>query len=77
MAHANKNSAQVDLPEVNTMTFEQALSELETLTGRLEGGQVGLKELVESYQRGAHLVEHCQKELDGAQRKITSLSEKS
>jgi exodeoxyribonuclease VII small subunit len=77
MPHSNKNSTKLDLPAVSALTFEEALAELETLTECLEGGKIGLKELVETYQRGANLVEHCQKELEGAQRKITSLSEKT
>ena len=44
-------------------TYEAALSELETLVGNLESGQVPLDDLMAGYQRGAALLEFCKEKL--------------
>ena len=50
--------------------FESALRELEGLTEEMEGGQMPLAELIQTYERGSHLLKYCQKALDEAREKI-------
>jgi exodeoxyribonuclease VII small subunit len=56
--------------DIASMTFEQALQELETVVARLEGGRVGLEESIEMYTRGAQLKQHCSAKLADAQARI-------
>lgn len=56
--------------DINGMTFEQALLELETVVQKLEGGRVGLEESIEMYTRGAQLRQHCAAKLADAQARI-------
>ncbi len=47
------------LPDVATLTFEQALGELEQLVQRLERGDVPLEESIAAYERGEALKGRC------------------
>ena len=44
-------------------TYEAALSELESLVGQLESGQMPLDQLLTGYQRGAVLLAFCRDKL--------------
>ena len=56
-------------------TFEAALEELESITGRMEAGDVALDESLRLYERGTFLVGFCQKRLDAAERQIEVLGQ--
>ena len=55
------------------MSFEQALSALEDVVRRLEGGEVPLDESITLYERGEALRKHCQARLDAAQARIEKI----
>ena len=55
-------------------TFEAALAELEEIVGRMESGQLPLKESLAAYKRGAELLTLCQASLKDAQRRSRSSS---
>ena len=57
-------------PSVESLTFEQALAELERIVGQLESGQAELEKSVELYERGAKLKAHCEKRLSEARLKV-------
>ena len=59
----------------DTLNFELALAELETLVNELETGELGLAESLQKFERGVTLVRHCQQSLDRAKQKIQTLSE--
>lgn len=59
--------------DIAALSFEQALSELETIVGRLEGGQVDLEESIGIYERGAFLKAHCEAKLRDAQAKVDKI----
>ena len=59
---------------VDTMSFEEALKELETVVGQLEGGQVELEKSIALYERGADLKRHCEARLAQAQARIEQIS---
>ena len=54
-------------------SFEAALSELEGLVARMEGGQLPLAESLEAYRRGAKLLAFCQAALKDAQLEVEIL----
>ncbi len=60
----------VDLPEVSTLSYEQARDELVTIVSRLEGGQLGLEDSMTLWERGEALADHCTRWLDGAQARL-------
>lgn len=53
--------------------FEQALTELEALTERLERGDLPLDEALKLFERGVTLTRHCQSSLQAAQQKVEIL----
>jgi len=56
--------------DIGTMSFEDALAELEQIVRRLEGGQVRLDDAIQSYERGALLKRHCENKLNEAQQRV-------
>jgi exodeoxyribonuclease VII small subunit len=54
-------------------TFEQALSELESIVTAVETGKVGLQETIAQYERGIKLYQHCRSILSDAEAKIQQL----
>lgn len=59
--------------ELEGVTFEKALAELEQIVQRLEGGQVDLEESITLYERGAALKAHCEAKLKTAQERIEKI----
>ncbi len=59
--------------DVAQMSFEQALSALETIVQQLERGDVPLDESITLYERGEKLRSACQARLDAAQAKIEKI----
>jgi len=59
--------------EISTMSFEEALAELQALVKELEKGEGRLDEAVETYKRGIGLKEHCERKLREAQEKIAKI----
>ena len=59
---------------VAEMSFEDAMSELESVVAKLESGNVALEASIELYERGAALKEHCQKKLTEAEEKVAQIS---
>ena len=59
--------------ELGDLRFEAALTELETIVQRMEGGQLPLEESIAAYLRGSALLKHCQQKLDDAEARIQIL----
>lgn len=59
---------------VETLNFETALSELETIVRDLETGKTSLEESITAYERGVSLRNHCEKKLREAQAKIEKIT---
>ncbi len=60
-----------------TLTFEQALAELEALVTTMEQGELSLEESLKSFERGVELTRTCQQALKEAEQKIEILTRKS
>ena len=56
-----------------TTSFEQQLSELETLVEQMENGDVSLEDSLKSFERGIKLTRSCQKSLKDAELKVKIL----
>ncbi len=59
---------------VSEMSFEQAMSELEAVVGRLERGDVPLEDSIALYERGAELKKRCEAKLKEAEEKVAQIN---
>lgn len=59
---------------VETLSFESALQELETIVRDLETGKAALEESIGVYERGVALKTHCENKLREAQAKIEKIT---
>ncbi|MFT9214819.1 MAG: exodeoxyribonuclease VII small subunit [Acetobacter malorum] len=62
---------------IKSMSFEDALSELEKIVRGLEGGQLKLEEAIASYERGAALRQHCETKLSEAEARVQAIVQRS
>ncbi|MHA6722205.1 exodeoxyribonuclease VII small subunit [Sphingomonas sp. RS2018] len=58
---------------IDTLSFEEALKELETIVARLETGQAPLQEAIDLYARGDALRKQCDARLNAAQARIEAI----
>lgn len=59
---------------VETLSFEDALKELESVVARLERGEVALEESIALYERGARLKARCEAKLAEAEEKVARIT---
>ncbi|MEE9272403.1 MAG: exodeoxyribonuclease VII small subunit [Robiginitomaculum sp.] len=59
--------------DIEKMSFEDALLELETIVARLEQGDAALEESIDVYERGAKLKKYCEGKLKAAQLKVDKI----
>ncbi|MGD9806616.1 MAG: exodeoxyribonuclease VII small subunit [Hyphomicrobiaceae bacterium] len=60
--------------DIDQLSFERALKELEAIVGRLERGDVELEESIAIYERGDALKAHCDRLLKQAEAKVERLT---
>lgn len=60
--------------ELEKLSFEQALEELEKVVRALEEGEGGLQSSIESYEYGMKLKKICEDKLKDAQTKIEKIT---
>ena len=60
--------------DLNEMSFEDALRELEQVVGQLERGDVPLDQSIALYERGAALKKRCEAKLKDAEEKVAKLT---
>jgi exodeoxyribonuclease VII small subunit len=56
--------------QIASMSFEQALAELERIVAELESGKTDLEQSIGAYERGALLKGHCEAKLKEAQLRV-------
>ena len=61
------------MTSLETMSFEDALRELETIVRRLEEGKTSLEEAMKAYERGAALKNHCEQKLKDARLRVDQI----
>lgn len=62
---------------VEKLSFEEALSELESLVRNLEEGKCPLDEAIKTFERGISLKNHCDNQLKNARLKVEQILENS
>ena len=60
--------------DVGKLGFEETITELTAIVGRIEEGQIPLQESLEQYERGMTLIKHCRKILEKAEARIEKIS---
>ena len=59
--------------ELDKLTFEEAMQELEKLVDSLDKGDVSLDQAIAAYDRGSQLKDYCQKKLHDAKMKVETI----
>jgi exodeoxyribonuclease VII small subunit len=65
------------LSVIESMSFEDALAELEQIVRGLEGGQQKLEDSIAAYERGAALRRHCEAKLAEAEARVAAIVERA
>jgi exodeoxyribonuclease VII small subunit len=61
-------------PSLETLSFEEAFQELETVVQRLESGDLPLEEAISLYERGMALARNCSQALDAAELRVQEVA---
>ena len=72
--NTSTSAAPAPSSDPSSLSFEQALAELEKIVTSLEGGQAPLEDSIASYERGIALKKQCEKKLGEAQEKIEKIT---
>lgn len=59
--------------DIAGLTYEAALTQLDALIQKLEGGSIPLEDAITAYERGTRLARHCEQLLDRTERRVTAL----
>ncbi len=62
-------------PAAEPASYEDALQELDALVASMEGGQLPLDRLLESYRRGAELLGFCRTRLEAVEQQVKILED--
>jgi exodeoxyribonuclease VII small subunit len=73
MTKANSSKSASTKAQALPETYEAGLLELEQLVSTLESGQMPLADLLQAYQRGAFLLNHCREQLKAVEAQIQVL----
>ena len=67
------SGAQVGAANLDAISFEEALRELEGIVASLERGDVSLDDAIAAFERGTVLKTHCQARLEEARMKVEQI----
>ena len=62
------------MSDIQTLSFEEAMRELEATVGKLETGEATLEESIKLYERGAALRAHCEARLREAEERVEKIT---
>ncbi len=60
--------------DIDSLSFEQAMAELETLVKRLEDGRLPLEEAIVAFERGSLLKKYCEQKLLLAKMRVEQIT---
>jgi len=63
-----------DVAPVETLSFDEALHQLEALAQQLETGDIPLEDALRVYERAVELFRHCRARLEGVEHKLELLT---
>ncbi len=63
----------MDDPDLQTLSFEEALEKLEAIVEEIDSDDVDLERAIKAYERGVQLRDHCERKLNEAQERISKI----
>ena len=60
--------------EIEKLSFEEALAQLEKIVAQLESGNAALEDSISLYERGTELKAHCEARLKAAEAKVEKIT---
>ena len=60
--------------DIGELSFEEAITGLTGIVGRIEQGQIPLQDSLEQYERGMALIKHCRTILQKAEQRIEKIT---
>lgn len=60
---------------IDKLSFEDAITGLTDIVGKIEQGQIPLQESLEQYERGMALIKHCRTILQQAEERIEKITQ--
>ncbi len=70
MANGGSSAASAPTADIASLSFEDALAELDKIVRGLESGQQKLEDAITAYERGAKLRQHCEAKLAEAEQRV-------
>jgi len=61
--------------DIGELSFEEAITGLTDIVGRIEQGQIPLQDSLEQYEKGMALIKHCRTILQKAEKRIEKITE--
>jgi exodeoxyribonuclease VII small subunit len=61
--------------DVSKLSFEQAITALTDIVGKIEKGDVPLQDSLDQYEKGMTLIKHCRSLLQTAEKRIEVISQ--
>ena len=71
----NSQKAEESNKMKKNISFEQAITELEEITEKLDSGDLSLDESIEAFEKAVKLVKLCNEKLDAAEQRVRILTE--
>ena len=68
-----KKKPNTNSPETESLTFEQAMADLERIVHELEEGELSMDDALASYEVGIGRLKRCYRLLDAAEKKVEQL----
>lgn len=74
---AQRSTGPAEAPDrdIESLSFEEALAELEGIVKSLESGRATLAQAIADYERGTALRRHCERKLLEAEAKVQAVME--
>ncbi len=60
--------------DIGELSFEEAITGLTEIVGKIEQGQIQLQDSLEQYERGVSLIKHCRTVLQNAEQRIEKIT---
>lgn len=60
--------------DIGELSFEEAITGLTDIVGKIEQGQIPLQDSLEQYERGMALIKHCRTVLQNAEQRIDKIT---
>ncbi len=56
--------------------FQDAIAEVEAITDRIEGGEIGLEDSIDQFERGMKLLGRCREILQRAEQRVVDITQR-